>query len=410
MESPPIQQRYCFQQVETPLIRDVKVTNFRTARDVSLDLEPISAFIGEPGAGKSNMLAGIVVLLDPEVGIESTDVSRGHFSAKLEATLSDGRAISTELEDDRVTSTGNTDDLPGLVVLPAHLRDTTLLARTNDHPDAVRCADIIGQELELSAPRVALVRALERCAAEVSGVVFVVEEPELFLAPQGHRHLRRLFHELAESGNQVLFTTHSPGLLDVSRLEEIHLVSRDRQGVTAVEHLQALDADDEFRALCEFDAERAELFFSRAAVLVEGMSEKQAFPYVFRSLGYDVDKEAFSIVDCGGKTNLPLFVEICRRAHIPYVMVFDSDIRGPNKPSDELLQLNRRLRKAAGRDRYVELNPDLEGVLHIHGKTNKPKRVVRHIRSLPTGEVPTTLRRVVEYTVAMARPITPSYS
>ena len=32
----------------------------------------------------------------------------------------------------------------------------------------------------------------------------------------------------------MLFTTHAPGLLNVSRLEEIHLVTRDRDGVTAV--------------------------------------------------------------------------------------------------------------------------------------------------------------------------------
>ncbi len=392
------------------MITDVRVTNFRTARDVSLEPEPVSAFIGEPGAGKSNMLAGIVALLDPETGIDPNDVSRGHFSAKIEARLGDGRTISTELQDDRVISTGDTDDLPGLVVLPARLRDTTLLGRTNDHHDALRCADVIRQELTMSAPRVALVRALERFTAEVSGVIFVVEEPELFLAPQGHRHLHRLFRELADSGNQVFYTTHSPGLLDVSRLEEIHLVSRDRDGVTAVEHLQPLDADDEFRALCEFDAERAELFFSRAAVLVEGMSEKQALPYVFRSHGYDVDREAISIVDCGGKTNLPLFVEICRRAHIPYVMVFDTDVGGPKKPPDDVLRLNRRLRKVAGSGRYVELNPDLEGVLHIRGKTNKPQRVVKEIRSLSADEMPPTLQRIVELTVSIARPVTPSYS
>ena len=66
--------------------------------------------------------------------------------------------------------------------------------------------------------------------------------------------------------------------------------------------------------MCEFDAERAELFFSRAAILVEGMTEKMAFPFVFGALGHDADREQISIVECGGKSNLPLFVEICKRA------------------------------------------------------------------------------------------------
>lgn len=393
------------------LITEVRAINFRTARDVSLELGPIAAFIGEPGAGKSNMLAGIIALLDPTGGIEASDVRRGYASAALQATLHDGRVISTELQDGRVISTEHPGELPALIVLPADLRASELLARGNRHRDAMRCAVIFRQELDATpAPRVALVRALERCAAEVSGVVFAIEEPELFLAPHGHRYLYRVFRMLADNGNQVLFTTHSPGLLNVSRLEEIHLVSRDREGVTAVEHLRPLDTDDEFRALCEFDAERSELFFSRAAVLVEGMSEKQALPYVFHSFEHDVDREAISIIDCGGKTNLPLFVEICRRAHIPYVMVFDSDVRGHDQPSPDLLELNRKLRQAAGPDRCVEFNPDFEGVLRISSRRKKPERAVGMIRSLSGDEMPAPLQRIVELTIASARPTAPSYS
>lgn len=59
--------------VETALVRYVRAINFRTARDVSLEFEPIAAFIGEPGAGKSNMLGGIVAGLDPEGGFEPAD-------------------------------------------------------------------------------------------------------------------------------------------------------------------------------------------------------------------------------------------------------------------------------------------------------------------------------------------------
>ena len=167
------------------------------------------------------------------------------------------------------------------------------------------------------APRVALVRGLEACAAETSGVVFAIEEPELFLAPQAHRYLRRLIRRLAEAGNQVFFTTHAPGLLSVAALEEVNLVARDELGVTTVERLRAIDVDDAFRVMCEFDAERSELFFSRAAILVEGMTEKIALPVVFHALGHDADREQISIVECGGKANLPLFVEICRRARVP---------------------------------------------------------------------------------------------
>ena len=128
------------------------------------------------------------------------------------------------------------------------------------------------------------------------------------------------------------------------------------------------------------------------------------------AFGHDVDRAAISVIDCGGKGNLPLFIEICRRAHIPSVTVFDSDVRGHERPTDDLLRLNRRLRRAAGRGNYVEFNPDLEGILRIHGRRNKPELALDRVRSMRADELPTLLRLVVERTLEVARPVSPSYS
>jgi hypothetical protein len=76
-----------------------------------------------------------------------------------------------------------------------------------------------------------------------------------------------------------------------------------------------LPADASFRALSEFDAERSELFLARAALLVEGQTEKLVFPFIFQALGHDADREAISIVECGGKPNMPLFARIHKPEH-----------------------------------------------------------------------------------------------
>jgi hypothetical protein len=62
--------------------------------------------------------------------------------------------------------------------------------------------------------------------------------------------------------------------------------------------------------MTEFDAARSELFLARAVVLVEGLTEKLVLPFVFAALGHDVDRQAISIIECGGKPNLPLFARI----------------------------------------------------------------------------------------------------
>ena len=254
-------------------------------------------------------------------------------------------------------------------------------------------------------------RGLEACADdEISGVVFAIEEPELFLAPQAHSYLRRLMRRLAAGGNQVFFTTHSPGLLSVAALEEVNLVARDALGVTTVDRLQPVDVDDAFRVRCEFDAERSELFFSRAAILVEGMTEKIVLPLVFRALGHDADREQISIVECGGKPNLPLFVEICKRARVPYVVMHDSDRRAGREPLEAEMRLNALIRRRAGARRSVVLEPDLEGVIGYRGRARKPERALSRLGAMRPEELPEPLLRVVRLALGSAQPREPSYS
>jgi predicted ATP-dependent endonuclease of OLD family len=260
------------------------------------------------------------------------------------------------------------------------------------------------------APRVALVRGLEACAAKTTGVVFAIEEPELYLAPQAHRYLYRLIRALAARGNQIFFTTHAPGLLSVAALEEIHLVTRDDVGVTAVERLLPIDVDDAFRVRCEFDAERSELFLSRAAILVEGMTEKMTLPFVFHALGHDPDREQISIVECGGKANLPLFVEICKRAHVPYVVMHDSDMRQDREPVESEVKLNALIRRHAGARRTIVLEPDFEGVAGFRSRSRKPERAWRRIALAHPQQLPAPLVRAVRLALDSAQPRVPTYS
>jgi predicted ATPase len=386
--------------VSGALLREIRVANFRSARRLVVRPGPICALIGEPGAGKSNALFAIRALLDPDFELSSADVSFGEQGLSVEATLADGRTISL----------ADRGGAPPIVHFPAALRGGRLVAGSA-HGAARAVRSSLAHALERApAPRVALVRGLQACATEAEGVVFAIEEPELFLAPQGHRYLYRLFHDLAERRNQVFFTTHSSGLLNVAALEEVNLVTRDELGVTAIERLGPIDVDDTFRVMCEFDAERSELLFSRAAILVEGMTEKMALPFVFRALGHDADREQISIVECGGKANLPLFAEICRRAHVPYVVVHDSDLRPGREPLENTLRLNALIRRTAGPRRTIVLEPDFEGVLGFRGRARKPERAWRRVAQARPDTLPEPLVRAVELALRSARPGPPTYS
>jgi hypothetical protein len=381
------------------LLTEIRVASFRTAVNLVLRPGPVCAFIGEPGVGKSNVLFALRALLDPTF-VAAERAAGDERRISIEATLADGRVVHE----------GGRDGGPPLVHFPVDLRGSDLVSAT-EAPGAHAVAGLIREALDLApAPRVALVRGLEACAAAVSGVVFAIEEPELFLSPHAHRYLYRLIRRLGGLGNQVFFTTHAPGLLSVAALEEVNLVTRDEDGVTAVERLRPINVDDSFRAMAEVDAERSELFLSRAAILVEGMTEKVVLPFVFQALGYDADREQISIVECGGKSNLPLFVEICKRARVPFVVVHDSDVRTDREPLEAEVRLNALIRRRAGAKRTVVLEPDFEGVAGFRGRAHKPERAWRHLAHARPDELPEPLVRAVRLALEAASPRVPSYS
>jgi len=73
-----------------PLLGEIRVVNFRSARRAVLRPGPVCGFIGEPGAGKSNLLFALRALLDPGFDLSTADVTEGQRAISIEATLQMG--------------------------------------------------------------------------------------------------------------------------------------------------------------------------------------------------------------------------------------------------------------------------------------------------------------------------------
>ena len=112
-------------------------------------------------------------------------------------------------------------------------------------------------------------------------------------------------------------------------------------------------------------------------MLVEGRTEKLAFPFVFRALGYDADQEAIAIVDCAGKGNIPLFAEVCNACQIPYVVVHDRDAARGQQPTEAERISNEAIVRAAGKRRTIALVPDFEGVAGLRARRGEAGRGVQ---------------------------------
>jgi len=105
------------------MLTRVRVEGFRTLKDVTFYPGPISALVGRPGTGKSNLLAAIRAVLDPTCPpLNSTDIARSTSDPILIAveTGSDGNAI---LQGRPPETTLRSDGLlPPVVFWPASLR------------------------------------------------------------------------------------------------------------------------------------------------------------------------------------------------------------------------------------------------------------------------------------------------
>lgn len=390
----------------------VHIRGFRSLKDTSFRPGTISAIVGEPSTGKSNLLTAIWALLDPDAApLVATDLAEGgQGPIRVVGELADGSTISVEGAPPGGSSVQGSARPPALF-FPAGLRDGPLVAPPGralfPHPVAelFRAAvdrDATSAHDTPTASARGLVAGLESWGeAGLTGVIVLMEEPELFLPPQAQRYLYRLLRHVASQGNQVLYSTHSPAFLNVVRLDELVFTERRPRVGTLLLQPEPLPADEEFRAYSEFDSSRSELFLARAAVLVEGLTEKLALPFVFEALGHDPDRERISIIECGGKGNIPLFARISKAVGLPFVAVHDRDAPAAAEPSEAERQLNALIAEVAGDDR-VELAPDFEGVAGIHGDRRKPARAWRRFADLGADTVPQPLARVVERAVALA--------
>jgi hypothetical protein len=391
----------------------LRVRGFRSALDVSFEPGQVCALVGEANTGKSNLLLAVRALLDPAAaGFAADDVAPdGGGEIVIDGSLlGSGEVTLTSRPPQAPRDEGV--PAPAVAFLPGELRTGAVLApsgRSVRQPALERFAAVLGEHLasdggSSTGPAGSFVDALDACCRQgIRELVLLIEEPELYLRPQAQRYLYRLLRRFADAGNQVIYSTHSPNFLNVARLEELAVVRRSQHRGTSVEQPVPITPDDDFRVLTEFDAERSELFLARAALLVEGQTEKLAFPFVFDALGHDLDREGISIVACGGKSNVPLFAHVCKAASVPFVAVFDRDALPGRRPTLSTRRLNALIVGIAGPDRVVSFAPDFEAAAGLSGHHHKPEQAWRWLRSLPADQVPSPLLDAVRRVLALAR-------
>jgi len=158
--------------------------------------------------------------------------------------------------------------------------------------------------------------------------IILIEETEAHLHPQRQLKIIKALQEESKSGIQMILTTHSPNLASVIDVWRLNICNEGQFYSLAKDNTELAKKD--YSYLGRFlDVTKANLFFARGVLLVEGPTEQLLIPEFAKILGYDFTNYGISVISTNG-LGFEHFVNIFKRKEVPYnqipvVVITDAD-------------------------------------------------------------------------------------
>lgn len=159
----------------------------------------------------------------------------------------------------------------------------------------------------------------------------LIEELEAHLHPQAQlRLINYLQNEYNENDVQIIISTHSPILASKINLKNLILM-KNGFGYDLAEGKTGLQKGDYLFLQRFLDSTKANLFFAKGVIIVEGDAENILIPVIADILGYPLEKYGISIVNVGSTAFLRYSGILIRKdgnsIGIPVSVITDCDIR-----------------------------------------------------------------------------------
>ncbi|WP_270660468.1 ATP-dependent nuclease [Enterococcus thailandicus] len=129
--------------------------------------------------------------------------------------------------------------------------------------------------------------------------IALVEEIEAHIHPQAQlRIIKHLENDIQNSQSQIILTTHSTTLSSVVSVDKIIMIYKDQ--TFSMDTNETKLSEDDYKFLDRFlDATKANLFFAKGVIFVEGDAENLLLPTIAEVVGYPLHRYGISIVNVG---------------------------------------------------------------------------------------------------------------
>ncbi|WP_316799509.1 AAA family ATPase [Pedobacter frigidisoli] len=211
-------------------------------------------------------------------------------------------------------------------------------------------------------------------------LIICFEEPEIYLHPSAANQMRDAIYELSKNSSQIIASTHSPYLIDISRKPNQVLnrlyncgnhVECDTFSVT--EKFKALQDNDQqyVKMVLKIDNYVSRIFFTNHVIIIEGDTEdillKESLKRVDRAKFLKIVSN-FEIIKARGKAAIIGLVKYLISMGIRPIVVHDKDENEPNA-----FKFNQPIKDALGNDgKIIMMHNCVEDEIGYNATYEKP--------------------------------------
>ena len=168
-------------------------------------------------------------------------------------------------------------------------------------------------------------------------IMYLLDEPGVYLHVRAQKKLQELFGHLCENGNQVIYTTHSPFMIDANNVFNVRAIEKGEDGLSNIfrsiynHKLSGKSKLETLSPLIEaFGMDLKDNIgpqYEKNNVVVEGVTDSMYITAMLNYFKVDVADRP-NIIPCAGVDNVNLVVSILIGWGCEYRVVVDYDNQG----------------------------------------------------------------------------------